>query len=354
MAMKEGTKMFVFLAGLFLIVLAGTGRIPIPFLGATTGPDGTPVSPVTEVKVTGEKACGSTTMTMDFEEKYAQSTGMTAQNGTIYITSNGEVSEKGTFSEGGTFTAQGGDVLDVYYALDPAQTTYYASHATGKIPCTGQTAAFSTSSILEKGNLAGTLQDPAHKVFRADTGLTVTIINDDNTQNIGSSTTGKNQSVGAGETVNLEVRLKPTFERGYGVAKGSTLACQFNDSAWDQSKSEVSLDGNVLPVAEFTPTSSRFPLVHTDFTSKYWQVPPIDGKLKSRLDFIFNVKGDDTNQPTNGGRMGNAVDGANWNCSLLDTDLYKNDDGLIKADVEDRDDNSEVGVTNFAFHMGFN
>jgi len=311
--------------------------------------DGTS-APTQKIEVVTEKACGSTTLTMDFSEKYSSSTDVTAQNGTVYI--NG--GRKGLTSEGSTLTVQGKDKLNVYYALDPAQRTYYASHASGEIPCTGQTASFMTSAILGKGNLAGELQNPPHEIYRADTGMAVTTINDDNTQNIGTSTTGRNQSIGTGQTVQVEVRLKPTFERGYGVASGNTLACQFNDTAYDQAKSEVALDGTVLAQSEFNPTNTLFPLVDTSRTIKSWKVPPIDGKIKSRYDLIFTIKGDDTNQPANGGKMGNEVNGADWNCTLFDTDLNETDDNAVKVDVEDRDDNTNVGVIDFAFHIGIN
>ena len=129
---------------------------------------------VTVVKVdVGERACGATTMTVDFVRKYAESTDLTAQNATIYL--NG--GKKGIFSEGGTFTAQGDDNLNVYPALDPAQETYYASHAQGIIPCTGQTAAFLTSaSFMEAGSLTG-ISDPPNKIYKSSTAPSVSLIN---------------------------------------------------------------------------------------------------------------------------------------------------------------------------------
>lgn len=307
------------------------------------------VAPTQKVEVITDKACGSTTMTMDFSKKYSQSTSMTAQNGTVYI--NGM--EKGVTSEGSTFTAQGGNGLNIYYALDPAQTTYYASHASGKIPCTGQTAAFLTSQaeydgkpFMQKGSLAGALQDPPHEVYATDTALSVTILNADNVLNTfgGGST---DQAITTGQTRNLKVDLFATFEKGYGVADGNTLACQFNDTAWDQSQCEVSLNGKILPNAKYVPSTTRFPLTDTSRTTKMWALPAIDGAKTSELNLRFNVKADDTNQPSNG-------NGADWNCTVFDTDLYQTDSGNVAVDVEDRDDNSNIGTTSdFAFALGF-
>lgn len=313
--------------------------------GGGGGADG--ASPIQKVEVVTEKACGSTTMTMDFQEKYAASTDVTAQNGTVYI--NG--AKKGLTSEGSTFTAQGKDKLNVYYALDPAQTTFYAAHASGEVPCTGQTAAFMTSAILGKGELGGEIQTPINEIYRADTGMSTTVINDDNSIN-SEGTAGANQSVTAGQTVSVEVRLFPTFERGYGVAKGNALWCQMNDTAWDQAKSEVSLNGAILPAAEFEPTNTIFPSVNTAFTKKGWKVPPIDGKVSSRLNFVFTVKGDDTSEPQHG-TGGDGGAGARWNCTMFDTDLYETDDGKVKAGVEDLDGNTNIGVTDFAFGIEF-
>lgn len=349
MAMNFKELLGLLAVGILIIALAPTAT---KFLGAVTGgEEGGQAATTTKVEITNpDKACGSTTMTMDFAEKYSSSTSLTSQNGTVYI----DGKEKGIFNEGSTFTANGGNTLNIYYTLDPAQTTYYAAHASGKIPCTGQTASFLTSEILKKGELAGALQEPVDEVYRADTAITKTIMNDDSTQNIGSSGTGKNQSVGTGQTKTLEVKVYPTFERGLGVADGNTLACQLNDTAWDQAQSIISLNGINLPDAKYVPSNTLFPLVDTSRTAKYWAVPAIDGKVSSELRFIFRVKGDDTNQPSNGGQ-GGTTNGADWNCTIFDTDLYTTDDGKIKVDIEDRDDNTNTGVSNdFSFNIGFN
>lgn len=329
-------------AGLMLLItyIVVTGNIP--FFGSVGAgvDDG---DGAIEVEVTQpDKACGSTTMTVDFRKKYAASTDMTSQNATVYI--NGD--EKGVISEGSTFTAQGGDMLTVYYALDaPTTTTYYAEKVSGEIPCTGQTAAFMTSAILSGD----------HEVYEADTGLSVTIMNTDSTQNAGSagSTSGSNQSISTGQTKKIDIELSPTYEDGYGVADGSTLACQFNDTVWDQSEFVASLGGSVLGEAKYVPSSTRFPVVSTDFTTKYWAFPAIDGKTTTELDILLSVKADDTNQPVGEGADSHVM-GANINCTLFDTDYYVTDDGEVKIDIEDRDDNSNIGSsTDFAFSIWF-
>lgn len=334
----------LFLIGLFifgaLAMVPGT-VINNMIFATEEGPDGGPA--VTEIKVTADKACGSTTMTMDFKKKYSASTDLTAQNGTVFI--NGE--EKGIFDEAGTFTAQGGDVLNVYYAIDPAQTTYYASHATGMIPCTGQTAAFATSAdFMKAGENAGTLQSPPHAVYQTDATMTATIINPDNTLN---SETGSNVTMSAGQTRKIKVTIYPTFEDGYGVAGGNTLACQFNDTVYDQAEASVSLDGKVLTSpATYVPSNTRFPMLETSNTALTWDVPAVDGAVSGDLNFVISIKADNDNAPTQGATTG----GPDWNCTLFDTDLYQTDAGEVKVDVEDRDDNSNIGTTSdFAFNI---
>jgi len=331
--------------GLLAIILVAVAFVPgtnVPVLSnlfGTAGQVGDDGVPVTNVVVTqADKACGSTTMTIHGVKKYAESTSVTAENATVYINGN----RKGTFSQGGTFTAQGGDLLNVYYNLDKAGATYYASHQSGNIPCTGQTAAFITSNILGNGGMAGPLQDPAYKFYQQDAGPSTTIINEDNTLNV----LGTPQSVTAGQTRTVEVNLFPTFEDGYGVAGGSTLACQFTDSEWDQARSVVAMNGQVLGSAKYVPTTTVFPLEAVNRTTQMWHVPGIDGKATSKIEFTIRAKGDDTNEPT---------ETSDWNCTLFDTDLYETDDGTVLVDIENRDDNTNIGLNpDFEFFIDFN
>lgn len=326
MAMKEGTKMFAFGGILLFVVLVGTGQINLPFLSAAgIGPDG--VTSVTEVKVTTDKACGSTTMTMDFTEKYSASTDMTAQNGTVYINGN----EKGVFSEGGTFTAQGGDELNVYYALNDLGNSYYASHASGEIECTGQTAAFGTAAILGKGSLSGALQTPADQLYASSTALSAATVYNKKTL-VDLSTTAL--AISAGGTETARAYLDWTFEEGVGVADGNTLACRFTDSQIDQDQMIASLDGAALGTAKYIPSLTRFSLSAANQSAKYWAFPAIDGAVTASSTLDIAIKGDDDNQP----------DGStNMSCEVLDTDLFKTDLGTVDVGIEDSDNQANVG-----------
>lgn len=313
----------------FLVILAGNGfNIPIisNFVGSTGGgPDG---DNAIELNVNQpDKACGSTTMTVDFSKKYSQSTDMTAQNATVYINGN----QKGVYDEGGTFTAQGGDTLNVYYALEDLGNSYYAAHASGKIPCTGQTAAFTTSNILGAGSLAGAMQNPVHQVYASGTAPSAATVYNKKTLTDLTSTA---LALGVGSTETARTYLSWTNEEGYGVADGNTLACRFTEAHFDQSETYAVLDGTKLGPAKYIPSMTRFSLSSANQSTKYWAFPAIDGKQTptSTLDLIINA--DDTNQPTAA---------SNFSCEIIDTDLYITDDGEVKVDVEDRDDNSNIG-----------
>jgi len=285
-------------------------------------------APTQKIEVVTEKACGSTTMTVDFIKKYSSSTSMTAQNATIYT--DGEFQ---TVSEGSTFTAQGGSVLNVYNALDPAQTTYYASHATGTIPCTGQTARFATSdkTFMKAGSLAGALQDPVSELFTSSTAPTAPTVYNKKTL-VALSTTAL--AIGVGGTETARAYLDWTNEEGYGVADGNTLACRFTDSEIDQSETNAILDGQPLGVAKYIPSMTKFPLSAANQSAKYWAFPAIDGKKTPTSTLDITINGDDTNQPTAAG---------NFSCEIIDTDLFVTDNGKVAIGVEDSDDNSNVG-----------
>ncbi len=322
MALKGFETIALVLLG--VLVLHTTGIVNF---SALTGVEGAEAG-VTVVKVdVGDRACGATTMTVDFSEKYSVGTSMTAYNATVYL--NGGI--KGIFSEGGTFTAQGKDELNVYYALDPASNDYYASHASGAVPCTGQTAAFMTSAILEKGSLAGALQTPPEHVYKSQTAASVNEYNEE-TNTLLSSTA---LAIGAGGTETAKIIIKWDYEEGYGVVAGNTLACRFTDSEIDQSEVIASVNGAALTTpAKYVPSGTRFSLSAANQSSKTWDFPAIDAKATTSSTLLLRIKGDDTNQPTAR---------TNMSCEIIDADLFELDAGGVGVGVEDSDDNSNVG-----------
>jgi len=330
MAMKGNWGPAVFI-GIVLIVMAANGyNIPIlsEFFGSSTGGVSGGSGGTQNIVISNpDKACGSTTMTVDFSKKYSASTDMTAHNATVYINGN----EKGVYSEGGSFTAQGGDSLNVYYALGDTDNTYYAAHSSGAIPCTGQTAAFTTSNVLGAGSLAGAMQNPVNEVYTSSTAPTEPTVYNKKTL-VALTTTGL--AIGVGGTETARAYLDWTNEEGYGVVDGNTLACRFTDSQIDQSKVRAILDGSELGAAKYIPSMTRFALSASNQSVKYWSFPAIDGKKTQSSTLDLTIKGDDTNQPTAA---------SNFSCEIIDTDLYVTDDGKVKIGVEDEDDNSNVG-----------
>ena len=292
---------------------------PLPPQPQTGGSLGT-------VEVVGK--CGqSVTLTADMVEKYAESTSMSAQNVTIIV--NG--AESGTRSDGGTLTVKEGDKIILYYAADPAGNTYMASRAEGIIPNCAPAVLTSDNSVFSPVG--------AWKLFRQSTQPTVTIINDD------STTQPTAQAIGTGATRHLTVKLYPAFEQGYGHPQGgNTLSCRFTDSQIDQAGTVISLSGTgTLPDATYVPSSTIFALSATNQSTKNWKVPFLDGKVNTVAEFDFGIKGDDTNDP---------VAATNFSCVLHDVDYYKNDAGDYLLDVEDRDDNTNIGrATDFPINI---
>lgn len=282
----------------------------------------------TKVEISNpDKACGSTTLTMDFQDIYSASTDMSSYNGTVFI----DGKKQGVVSEGSTFTANGGKELNVYYALEDAGNNYYASHASGKIPCTGQTASFLTSDILSGGSLAGALQkDAPEKLYRSQTASSISVYNKKSMASNPSTAI----SIGAGGTETARIYIDWSYEEGYGVVDGNTLACRFTDSQIDQSELIASLDGVALGTAKYVPSGTKFSVNAANESTKFWAFPAIDAKITTSSTLDLSIKGDDTNPPT---------ETTNMSCEILDTDLFETDDGAIKIGVEDSDDNSNVG-----------
>lgn len=271
------------------------------------------------VEVVGK--CGQpVTFTVDLVEKYAESTSMSSQNATVVV--NGE--ERAVRSDGGTLTLAEGDNVDIYYALDPAGSAYQASKASGVLPNCKPSVTSSDNTIFDPDN--------AYKLYDVQTQPTITTINLENYETLNG--VGTNLSIGAGATKTARNTITWTFEEGYGTLDGSTLACRFTDSQIDQSATSAVLDGRQLDVAKYVPSNTRFSLSAANQSSKFWSFPAIDGKTQSSSTLDLKIKGDDTNQPTTA---------TNFSCEVKDADYYKTDGGQYMIDVEDRDDNSEVG-----------
>lgn len=274
-----------------------------------------------------DKACGSTTMTMDFQDKYSASTDMSSYNGTVFI----DGKKQGIVGEGSTFTSNGGKTLNVYYALDDFGNNYYASHASGEIPCTGQSASFLTSDILSGGSLAGELQKAEpYKLYKSQTAPTVTVYNDENNDVL--TTTPLSITAGASKTARVVINWE--YEEGYGVVDGNTLACRYTDSQIDQSGMVATLDGATLGPAKYVPSNTRFGLSASNESTKFWAFPSIDAKTTTQSVLKLRIKGDENNGPTAR---------TNVSCEIIDTDLFETDSGSIGVGVEDSDDNTNVG-----------
>lgn len=269
------------------------------------------------VEVVGK--CGqAVTLTNDMIARYTESTSMTAQNATIVV-NGGAPSTK---SHGGTLTVAEGDKVEIYYALDPAQTSYGAAKAVGVIPNCKPAVKTSDNTIFSPVD--------AHKVYATSSTVSVGKTNlKDYSVNPTSAL-----AIAAGGRETVRVTLTWPYKEGYGTVDGSTLACRFTDANIDQENTVAVLDGNNLGSAKYTPSNTIFALSAVNQSAKYWAFPAIDGytKTSSILDLI--IAGDSNQQP---------VGETNFSCAIKDTDYYQHNDGSFKIGVEDADDNSEIG-----------
>lgn len=330
------TAMFAILM-VFMVAVAYYNGIELPVIGSAQAPPGVEAEP-TVVEVISTGTCDdSVTLTVDFAEKYAESTDVTAQNATIFVRSKSSTDDLGTrrgvFSEGSTLTVSQGDFINIFPALENTQTTYLASHIVGQIPC--DTRAIATSDpAFKKGSMmkSGVVKEGEQaKVYRSSTASTVVAYNEDTNANLETTAL----AIGTGGRETAKVVIKWAYEQGYGIADGNTLACRFTDQDIDQAETTASLGGTMLTSpAKYQPSNTRFALSAANQSAKYWDFPAIDGRVTSSSTLILSIKGDATNQPTVG---------TNFSCEISDTDLFETDLGKVAIGVEDSDDNSNVG-----------
>jgi len=116
-----------------------------------------------------------------------------------------------TVANGGTFTASPGDVLKILWGQGNNSGThvYLNSFTTEKIPCVG-TKTFSTG-LYRNGTITS-------RIFNEEGNLIDDAL--------------ENETLAAGDVVNLNVELQGQFERGQ-FANGGCALAEYNNSAYD-------------------------------------------------------------------------------------------------------------------------
>jgi len=298
--------------------------------GIAPSPESQAQQPTQTVKIEGACGVDSTTLTAVMQKKYAASTSMASENVTIVV--NG--AEKSTKKTTQTETVNPSDNVELYFGLESG--TYYTNYAKGVIPCKG---AMDTSdpAFTPSG---------AYQLYQMDAATTsiFSLINDPAT----TTNPATAQAMGAGSSKNLKLTLSPTYEDGLGIPCGNVLSCQYNTSAYntDSGLAVRLTDGGVELSPATNPTNTLWASISTDHTRKSWQLPKFDGKAVTTKEYGFSLKAGDTNEVTAGG--------GDVNCTIWDSDYYRNDNGGYACGIEDLDDNSDVGLTSntAAFNFG--
>jgi len=310
----------------FFVFLYSSGS-----LQAVTGGDAPVVQP-TVIKVEGACGVDSTTLTVNLEKKYSQSTSMSAENSTIVV-NGAEVSTK---AHGSSQTVSPGNKVDIYNAL--YSNTYYTSKASGIVPCEGAIYTSTSNGWLSPKD--------AHKVIQmeaatASSTLFSVVNNDGTSTNFPGGTTA--QAIAAGQTKKYTITLTPTFEDGIGV-DGNVYSCQYNTTAYDnENPLRLTSGGANLPSAA-NPSNTLWTSISTDHSKMSWALPTFDGGVVSEYKMELFTKADGNYNPNAGG--------GDVNCTLFDTDYFKTDSGEFKTGIEDSDDNSDVGLTSTATAHG--
>lgn len=319
-AAKMSTGAWVLIVVIGALFLNANGTINLGGLLGSAGGSGSGTT--TTVTTSGIPCTQSTTLTVNMVERYAESTSMSGQNATVFV--NGV--NKGVVANGGTMTVSDGNKVTVYFAADPAATTYAAAKSEGTI--SGCPASVSTGDEATfKDTILGA---PAYKLYDISTAPTASVTNlKDYTSNPSTAL-----AIGAGGKETARVSVTWASKEGYGIADGSTLACRFTDSQIDQGATEAVLDGQTLGSAKYIPSATSFALSATNQSVKYWAIPAIDGKVKTSSTLDMIIAGDSNSQPTAA---------TNFSCSLKDSDWFQTNDGTFNVGTEDSDDQAEVG-----------
>lgn len=253
-------------------------------------------SEVSKTKVGGTCPPGSVedvTVTLSAVDKYTT----TATGGTHRYRINGGVAE--TVSDGGTFTASGGDTIEILWENGSAGSNYFSKVDQVTLPCDKGTVRLSTE-LVQNGT------------------LTIEVFNEEGNL---IDTSGENETIGAGDVVTLTAKLKGTFQRGFPY--GGVLVVEYNATAYDDVIAEFG--GSKTNVPDFYTVSN------TANIAKAYTVPAI--LSNEILEGKITIDADDTHNPSD-------VD--DITLKFYPSNYYINEDTGGSFDgpaVEDEDDN---------------
>lgn len=198
-----------------------------------------------------------TTLTLTADEMYNPAT---APGGDHRVWINGD--DQGKVVNGGTMTVSPGDTYKVLWGEN--STTHYGKVTEGVVPCSGTLKLKESLYQWDVGNTEGNW---------------ATITNHDGTLN-----SLYNQSIGLGQTKNVEVKLEAAYEDAIGnpnVELPNILACSYNKSVL-----------NRINIDEFSSAEvPNLAAAVAGYTWQAWKIPAID---KAELDFKMVLEADET------------------------------------------------------------
>ena len=358
---KSGKTDFLTLIGIGLIVWLLVGQSGSTGQSASGGTaDGAQATPAANtVQIVGAPCTQSTTLTASVVRRYTD-VAQTAQN--VTILQNGVY--KSATAHAGTTTIQSGpnaDLLDLYPGLqtsDGQALTFYPRHLKGKLTtCTGSATTGDASFVevddetpggekVKYTETSGLYAAAPNKLTQIETAPTITIVNDGQaTQNTGRD--GQNLTIGAGGSGSVTVKLSPSANVGWGV-NGNILACQFPSSVYDAANPvTVTVNGKTADPADKQPSLIAYPLIGANNTVKAYKFPGLDSKKTGDLTFSLKFSANSNNNPA--GNLDRI------NCTIADVSYYQRErDGAYVLDIEDRDQNLDLGGANtvYDFEIG--
>lgn len=241
--------------------------------------------------------------------------GLKADSSTIDVTTPTRI--------GGT---NGADVM-IFYAEN--STTFYAAKQAFKVPCV---SAFSSGARPDSD---------AYKVIANGTSADVTITVFDDDDGLSNNGGTNNESMGASDTANLDVKINWPSKKGYSPYGKVYLTARFNTTAYDAGGMELSSSDSGVTVSEAsTPTFRASLSSQTGYGLKTWTFAGYDALNTKVQHFNLHVETTAT-QPV----IVDGTDGGNINLWLDDEDWFLNTETGIEELGTETNTDSNVGDT---------
>jgi len=232
---------------------------------------------------------------------------------------------KGRYLDGSTLTANPNDEITIVYAVNDSQagnSGYYAAKQEFTVPCVGEVTT-------------GEMKDSeAYLLFASDaSNMSVRVFNEDN-GNLNSAT--DNETLGAGDVVNLQMTFIGTYEDGYSPYGPFLITVDANKTLYD----EFNING-AKKVS--TPNQHSNKLSSDSQTWTFEVAADKDGmpgvQSNEQIDLVLTVDVDDSTNPgTTGGGLIYLV--------RYDGDWFINGDNGKAEWGYETDQDADVGLSN--------